>query len=490
MTTLAHVRVDPDEVRAELARREQARREHADPVGWGEARGLYAWSKQAAWLRATTVERQVAVPSGHGTGKSFGAAWRIAHHIATAPDPYVILTAPTSPQLGNVIRPLRELHERLRLPGYITKGSPIKWMIGDREVMQARSTSDTGQSTLAGPHAADLLVVVDEADGISASVWEQIEGMLTGARNRLLALGNPRDPASKWREMVEAGGWDVHHLSVLDTPAFTGEVVPESLKHVLPSVEWLDDRRLAWGEGTALWAARVLGQWPDAADNAILSLSLVEGSRREPDERAEDLHRHEDDRPLYVCDVAGDGEDRTVIGRILEREYTTLEAHQDWDTADAATRLGQLLRVHAGARVVVDCDGLGVGVRDQLRAAGLGDRVIEFKAGRQARRPDVHPNLRSEAWWSLRGTLGTVVRLCPTDKFAKELDGELTAVRYREDAQGRIAAEKKEETVKRLGRSPDLGDTVMMGVWGFATGAVRPRPRVVRVKHKALSTRW
>lgn len=477
---LTRVRVDRDALRAELARRAQARAEHADPVAWGKARGLHAWSRQAAWLMATATERQVAVPSGHGTGKSFGAGWRILHHVTTAPDPYVLLTAPTAGQLGNVIRPLRDLHERLKLPGYIRGGTVPAWIIGGREVLQARSTSDTGQSTLAGPHAADLLVVVDEADGISASVWEQVEGMLTGSRNRLLALGNPRDPASRWRELVEAGGWDVHHLSVLDTPAFTGEPIPNSLVEVLPSEAWLEERRKSFGEGSSLWQARVLGEWPDAADNAILSLSQIEGARRQ--RRPDEEHDHGDDRPLYSCDVAGDGDDRTVIGRMVDRAYRTLEIHSDWDTADAATRLAKLLAQHPGARVVVDCDGLGVGVRDQLRKNGHGHRVIEFKASRKPARQSEHPNLRSEAWWLLRETLGTTIRLDPDDPHADALDGELTAIRYHEDIKGRIAAEKKDDTIKRLGRSPDLGDTLMMCAWAYtrrppSTGQVRAARR-------------
>lgn len=476
--TATRVRVDRAALRAELERRRVARSEHADPVAWGQRRGLESWSKQGEWLTATTTERQVAVPSGHGTGKSYGAAWRIAHQVMTAPDPYVLLTAPTGGQLSNVLRPLRDIHDQLKLPGYIRGGGVPAWIMNGREVMTARSTSDVGQSTLAGPHAADLLVVADEADGLAAAVWEQIEGMLTGARNRLLALGNPRNPGSRWRELVEAGGWAVHRLSVLDTPAFTGEKVSTKLRSVLPSLEWLDARRQAWGEGTALWMARVLGLWPDAADNAILALALVEESRRHPDDRAEDRHQPGDDRPLYACDVAGDGEDRTVIGRIVNREYRTLEVRQDWDTEDAATALIKLLKAHPGARAIVDADGLGAGVRDKLRARGFAGRTLEFKAARSATRPKDHKIVKDEAWWQLRETLGTSFRLDPDDPHGQDLDGELTAVQYYEDAVGRIRVEDKPSFKKRLSKSPDLGDTLMMAGYGLRLvqrgGSTRP----------------
>lgn len=467
-----------------------------DPVGWCEAHGIELWSGQARMLQRAETSAASATPSGHGTGKSHTAALWIAYGCTTLPDVSYLHTCPTSAQLQNILRPLREIHRTLGLPGYITEGQVPEWKIDGRVVYRGRAAKDGGTSNLAGPHAENMRVIVDEADGMAAAQWAQILGMLTGEANRLATFGNPVDPASAWRSYCEGGTpgdtdedddgeerepWNVEHLSVLDTPAFTGEKVSEALRKVLPSRRWLRAMRTAWGEGSALWMSRVLGQWPDAASNAMVPLPLIEAARRHADDRPEDQHRHGDDRPLWVCDVADDGSDRTVVSKIVNREFTIVESEEAWRTTDAETYLEARLKEHPGARVVVDCDGIGAAVRNTLRARGYSARIIEFKAGRASALPDQHHNLKSEAWWALREVLGQEIRLNPDDPYAEQLRGELAAIRYVQDAQGRINAEKKEETKKRLGRSPDLGDTLMMGAWGLRRGS-DPSQKPVRTR--------
>jgi hypothetical protein len=473
-----------------------------DPVGWCEAHGIELWSGQAEMLRRAERSAFTATAAGHGTSKSHTAALWIAYGCTTLTDVYYLHTCPTAAQLQNILRPLREIHRTLGLPGYITDGPVPEWKLDGRVVYRGRAAADTGSSNLAGPHAENMRVVVDEADGMAAPQWGQIMGMLTGDANRMASFGNPVDPASAWRTYCEGGvpdpedpddesaeptePWDVAHVSVLDTPAFTGEKVSDALRKVLPSKRWLRAMRAAWGEGSALWASRVLGLWPDAASNAMVPLPIIDAARRPPDHRDEDQHRHGDDRPLWVCDVADDGSDRTVVARIVNREFRIIESSESWSTTDAETYLIDRLKEHPGARVVIDCDGIGAAVRNTVQARGFAGRVLEFKAGRKSTIPDQHHNLKSEAWWALRDALGTLVRLDPTDPYGEELRGELGAIRYVQDAQGRINAEKKDETKKRLGRSPDLGDTLMMGVWGLKrAGSSNSRPKGVRASPTA-----
>ena len=70
-------------------------------------------------------------------------------------------------------------------------------------------------------------------------------------------------------------------------------------------------------------------------------------------------------------------------------------------------------------------------------------------------------NRRSEAWWKFREALepdsGEDIALPPD----AELMADLTAPTYEVDTQG-IRIERKEKIIKRLGRSPDCGDAVVM----------------------------
>ncbi len=83
-------------------------------------------------------------------------------------------------------------------------------------------------------------------------------------------------------------------------------------------------------------------------------------------------------------------------------------------------------------------------------------------------------NKRSEAYWRIREALdpdqpgGSPVMLPPDQKLA----AQLCSVHFTMTAQG-IAAEDKISVVKRLGRSPDRADAVVMCWYRGVTGDQR-----------------
>jgi hypothetical protein len=119
--------------------------------------------------------------------------------------------------------------------------------------------------------------------------------------------------------------------------------------------------------------------------------------------------------------------------------------------------------VQASCRVVVDDAGLGGGVTDRLREVGM--KVEAFNGGSTAHDPDLYPNRRSEAWFSFAAHLPTL-SLDPDAQLA----ADLVAPRYTLDSQGRRVVESKDTTKKRLGRSPDRADAILM--------AYAPQPRM------------
>jgi len=74
-------------------------------------------------------------------------------------------------------------------------------------------------------------------------------------------------------------------------------------------------------------------------------------------------------------------------------------------------------------------------------------------------------NKRSAAWWAMRELLDpaadSVIALPPDDL----LTGDLTAPHWRVMSGGHIQVEGKDEIRKRLGRSTDDGDAVVMAFW-------------------------
>jgi phage terminase large subunit len=80
-------------------------------------------------------------------------------------------------------------------------------------------------------------------------------------------------------------------------------------------------------------------------------------------------------------------------------------------------------------------------------------------------------NLRAELYWNLREALNPdleePIALPPDD----ELLMELSSVKYQIDSRGRTKLEPKEDMKKRIGRSPDRADAVVLA---FAPVARQP----------------
>jgi hypothetical protein len=85
-------------------------------------------------------------------------------------------------------------------------------------------------------------------------------------------------------------------------------------------------------------------------------------------------------------------------------------------------------------------------------------QVVAFMAGGQARQDGDYPNRRSELWFSFSDRL----RELDLDPNDEELAADLVAPKYTLDSRGRRVVEAKALTKKRLGRSPDSADSVLL----------------------------
>jgi hypothetical protein len=117
--------------------------------------------------------------------------------------------------------------------------------------------------------------------------------------------------------------------------------------------------------------------------------------------------------------------------------------------------------------------GVGASVYDLARQAKLRVNAVDFREATNKKdrsRTLEFANFRAYCYWAFREALdpatGDNLALPPDP----ELLADLCAVRWKHQASG-VQIEPKEEIVKRLGRSPDCGDAVVMahlpprGVW-------------------------
>lgn len=444
-----------------------------DPALWMHDKlGKCLWSKQVEILNALRDHRMVAVKACHGPGKSFTASgagtwWNTVHELGSA---FLVTTAPSWPQVEAILwREIRRRHREGQLPGRITLD--CQWHMGavgskradstEEMIAMGRKPADYDEDTFQGIHARYFMAILDEACGIPESLWNSVLALATNENSRILAIGNPDDPNSRFAQVCRAGsGWEVISISVWETPNFTGETdcavcgerLPEDMLESLVSPLWVEDRRRDWGEGSPIWVAKVDGEFPDVSDEYLISPALLEKAYQ-TDLPGLDLGR-------YGIDIARMGVDKSVIYRNREG---VIRIEDEWGQVDTMTSAGKIrvwLTKHGNHRMPANIDiiGVGAGVYDRLREQRF--NVAPYQGSQRAINPAKFKNRRSESWWTFRQMMED--GLIDLDRSDIKLAAELQSVRWGVDSGGRIYIESKEDMRDRGLPSPDHADAAVM----------------------------
>lgn len=429
-----------------------------------ERLGEHLWSKQREIARSLVEHRRTAVKACHTVGKTFLAARLAAWWIDVHPpgSAMVVSTSDTYDHVkGALWQEIGAAHRKGKLPGRINQ---TEWWIGDKRVGFGRKPADDDPTALQGYHARFLLVVIDEACGIPKALWNAALSMATGSDNRMLAIGNPDDPGSHFRQVCEPGsGWAVHQIAYLDSPNFTDEVVPDDLRENLMSPAGIEDMRLEYGEGSAPWMSKALGEFPIDAEDSVVRISAVRACMS-PDPAPPDYEA----RPNVLGVDVGAGGDESVIYWRIGRRARLWRKQRTPDTMELVGMCVEAVRETGASVVNVDRTGVGQGVVDrlrELRAQGIHEAHIEgVMVGAKAQRPDRFVKLRDEIWWEVGRHLSEQGAWDLSDVDDVTI-AQLTAPKYSFDSAGRVKVEKKEETKKRLGRSPDLADALLLAFY-------------------------
>ncbi len=432
-----------------------------------ERLGEALWSKQLEIAQSLLDHRRTAVQSCHGAGKSYTASrltawWLWAHQPGTA---FVVTSAPTFEQVRAVLwREIGRAHRKGNLPGRVNQ---TEWWIGDEMVAFGRKPGDQDPSGFQGIHAEYVLVILDEACGIDRNLWLAALSLAANDKSRILAIGNPDDPGSHFAEVCKPdSGWHVLRIGFADTPNFTGEHVPAELRPLLIGPTYVEEMRGDVGEGSAPWRAKVLGEFPQDADDGVVALTAVRRCMR-----PEQVHAPDDLLPVELGWDVGAGGDRSVV-----KERRGVVAGRTWQLkgADTMAQCGEVLGILAeteATAIKIDSIGIGHGAADrmaELRRDGAHQaRVVRVNVGEASTKPHRFPKLRDQVWWEVGRQL--------SQDGGWDLSGiddptvaQLTAPKYALDSSGRIKVEPKADTRARLGRSPDDADALLLA---FHTGA-------------------
>jgi hypothetical protein len=438
-----------------------------DPVTWARERGgVHLWSKQREIAKTLVDHKRTAVQSAHGIGKSFLAATLAAWWVDVHPpdETMVVTTAPSLDQVHAILwEEIRGLHDRAGLAGVVQRTD--RWLVGGRLVGMGRKPPDYSESAFQGIHRRFVLVILDEACGIPAWLWTAVETITTGDDCRIMAIGNPDDPNSRFRFLCQGTpGWESVQISCFDSPNFTGEIVPEALKGLLTSRQWAEDRAAEWGEDNPLYIAKVLGKFPTDNPWSVVRMSDVSSCRIAAPRAAHELV------PVELGVDVGGGLDETVI-----RERRGMVAGREWrelsDQPETISRLILRALKDTGATAVkIDAIGIGngvVGEMKNLRTAGVHNaKIYGVKVSEKAHDPGNYFNLRSQLWWEV-GRLLSQDRAWDLSRMdnADNTVAQLLESHYEHDLKGRIKVEPKDDIRKRLGRSPDSADALLLAFY-------------------------
>jgi len=399
-------------------------------------------------------QRRCSIRSGHGVGKSSCASWLMIWFLLTRYPVKIVVTAPTASQLFDALfaeckrwikelpTPIKSLLE-MKSDRIELGSSPTEAFIS------ARTSRSESPESLAGVHADHVLLVVDEASGVPESVFEAAYGSMSGKDATTILLGNPTRSSGYFYETHTRlrDSWWTKQVSCLDSP--------------LVSPDFIAEMELKYGADSNAMRVRVLGEFPLAEDDTLISLHAVEQASKRKVEQPEGTP------VVWGLDVARYGDDASVL---CIRQGRHLQALHSWKKLSLMELAGRVLDLLNSAdeppeEILVDSIGLGAGVLDRLRELDISARGVNVSESPAM--ADRYANLRAELWDLTKQWFSEEVQI-PNDD---SLIADLTAPRYSFNSSGKMIVESKAETKKRLGRSTDFADSLVLTFASTAAGA-------------------
>lgn len=436
-------------------------------------------------LRRFVTNKRIAVRAPHGAGKTALSAWVVLWGIATfGTDVKVVTTASAWRQLTHYTWP--EIRKwavrgdwsdtmiRLRRGKELLERN-IK--VGDKEAFAVASNNP---AFIEGAHATVLIYVFDEAKAIPDATWDAAEGAFSTDGNQsnaeayALAISTPGQTSGRFYQICRRGkgleDWDNRHITA-----------EECIRAGRMGRDWFNARKLQWGEQSAVFKNRALGEFDDTADENLIALAWVEAAHKRWYEWVESNGQDAVVRGecSYGVDPAYKGLDSTTVAQLWKRVLVKVDQFQKQDTMKTAGFVAA--NVTKDRPVAIDNIGVGAGVFDRLRELGFrrayGVNVAE--SAKDHRGNPLHDstgqyefvNLRAYVWWMMREALDPLgedpIAIPPIDELTDDLTSPLWW--YRSD--GKIQVESKDDIRAKNGRSTDFADAL-----GLALYAARTRP--------------
>lgn len=488
-------------------------RYRAEPVKYfHEVLGVEPWSKQIEIIESVRDNPRTAAVSGHRIGKSTVGAGEGLWFYCSYEDARVTLTSKTARQVDDILwRELRMMVTR----GGVCIACRIDEKLGKRTVRpcphsaiidgELGSKARTGLvsddfreikgytadevEAITGVAGKNLLTVVDEASGVDDAIFEGLEGNRAGWTEhgsgivRLLLLGNGTKTSGEFYEAFhkKKAFYTCVQVSSEETPNVVQkrEVYPG-----LATYEWVEEKKLMWGEKSALYIVRVKGWFATKEDGKIFSVHLIGQAEERWKEQVHALELGGVDaitlpqfggRRLWIgidpSGESGTGDEAVFCARRGARAYEFI-AHLGLSAEAHVVHLLSLIAKLKEPRerpvVVLDREG-AVGTKVYNALAPLYDDgrgpfdLVSVRASDGAhRQPHIYDRMRDELVANLEAWIGEGGAI-PEDVM---LAAEMHEFEWEQQARGgKLKVTAKKTIRKKLGRSPDRFDALSLSCW-------------------------
>jgi len=422
-----------------------------------EVLGWNPWKKQIEIGEALVEDQRVSVVSCNGAGKTAAAARLVLWFVQTRRNAVVVTTAPTWHQVGLLFREVRTAFSGSKKK---LSGEMLSQRLEIAPNWYATGLSTDREERFQGYHAGGsqpgddggLFVVVDEASGVADPIYDAMRGYLTSPNSYMLLIGNGNKAQGAFHESHQRGNWRRFSISAYDVP-----------EHIMDRA-WIEEQKEHWGEESAQYVVRVLGKFPEkGGDFQLIPQWLLESSSSQTPEESPGRY--------IGLDVARGGGDQSVAVVTVDGVVEEVESWDSRDLMETAERTRDLAKRHGvpGDHICVDVSGIGAGVVDRLREAGLMVEGVDF-GGKAEHDYDwmlgsdsKFLNRKAELHWAARMSLINGHQSIPS-KFRRNIWRQLQWTNYEYNERGVMKMESKDKLRARFGASPDHADAWILSL--------------------------
>ncbi len=427
------------------------------------------WDKQVEIAEAVRDHERVTVRSANGMGKDWVSARISLWFTYVFPPAIALTTAPTGRQVEKLLwKEIRSAHAGsiIKLADCLNtdlKISPDWYMTG--------FSSKPGETeTAQGFHSPNMFVCSDEASGLARSHFYAVDGILTSENVRWLLISNPMANDGYFFETFTMDNWHKIHIDAWDSPNVKAKkvIIPG-----LTTYDWVMKRTKEYGEGSALEQIKIRGNFAEEGEQNLISIKILS--------EAQDIKKPMDTGRHMGVDIAREGTDSSCAVLVVNNRVENIEKWHKQKTTYSTGKIIDLMKDWEvpAYNVHLDIIGLGAGVVDRL--VELGHEVDGCNFAESAKHDlewadylshdTLIKNRRAELYWILKCLIENQKFSIP-ERFASAW-ADLTAVRKTFTSAGEILLEPKERVKKRIGRSPDEGDAIVLSLSRIETTQFR-----------------